>query len=491
MPTSLFARLSAVLLGLLATLGLALVIVAVQSTRRYEQEVTQRLNQSLASHLVAEDVLMTDGVVNPDALEHVFHTLMVINPSIEVYLLDLEGRVVTYSAPAGRVKRDQVSLAPIKAFLSGTKDLPILGDDPRSLHRRKIFSVAPIMVDDRYEGYLYVVLAGEEYDSVAQVFRSSQILGLSVAVIGAVLLVALFAGIGLFRVLTRRLHDLTAAVERFRNSDFSDPAAVSGIAPVRSKDEIGILSRAFSQMADRIIRQVQALRQTDELRRELIANVSHDLRTPLSSLQGYLETVLLKDDRLTAEERRRYLEIAGSQAERLGALVDELFELARLESAEVTPDMEPFPLAELVQDVVQDFQLSASERGVELSASLPGDLPPVAADIGLIQRVLQNLVENALKHTERGGAVTVVLAREGDSVVVRVEDTGCGIPQEDLVRVFDRFYQGAVDESEDRPRRGLGLAIVKRILDLHGSAIEAVSTVGQGTIFSFSLPAVR
>jgi signal transduction histidine kinase len=491
MPTSLFARLSAVLLGLLATLGVVLVMVAVQSTRRYEQEVTQRLNQSLAAHLVAEDVLMTDGVVNPDALEHVFHTLMVINPSIEVYLLDLEGLVVTYSAPEGRVKRERVSLAPIKAFLGGTEDLPILGDDPRSPHRRKVFSVAPIMVDDRYEGYLYVVLAGEEYESVAQVFRSSQILRLSVAVVGTVLLVALFAGIGLFRVLTRRLRHLTAAVERFRNSDFSDPAAVARFRPGSSRDEIGILSRAVSQMADRIIRQVQALRQTDELRRELVANVSHDLRTPLSSLQGYLETVLLKEDRLTPDERRRFLETAGRQAERLGSLVDELFELARLESTEVTPDVEPFPLAELVQDVVQEFQLSASERGVRLAASLPDDLPPVAADIGLIQRVLQNLVENALKHTEHGGSVTVVLAPAGEAVVVRVEDTGCGIPQEDLVRVFDRFYQGAADSTEDRPRRGLGLAIVKRILDLHGSAIEAASTVGRGTIFSFSLPAVR
>lgn len=492
MPTSLFARLSAVLLGLLATLGVVLVIVAVQSTRRYEQEVNQRLSQDLAAHLVAENVLMTAGVVNPDALEHVFHTLMVINPAIEVYLLDLEGRVITYSAPEGRVKRHRISVEPIRAFLDGSRDLPILGDDPRSLHRRKVFSVAPIMVGDRYEGYLYIVLAGEEYDSVAHVFRESQILRLSMAVVGGVLLVASLAGVGLFAALTRRLRHLTTAVQRFRHSNFTDPETVSDFSADRSRDEIGILGRAFSEMADRIIRQVQALRQNDELRRELVANVSHDLRTPLSSLQGYLETVLLKEDGLSAGERRRFLEIAASQSKRLSALVDELFELARLESAEVTPDMEPFPLAELVQDVVQDFRLTAADRGVTLAVALTDDLPPVAADIGLIQRVLQNLVENALKHTERGGSVTVVLEPRPGSVVVRVADTGCGIPQEDLIRIFDRFYQGAPStEGEDRPRRGLGLAIVKRILDLHGSAIEAASTVGRGTIFSFSLPVVR
>ena len=484
---TLYGRMVAVLLGLLVFLGAIFVAVAIHSSRRYEQEVTQRLNRQLAANLVAEDVLLVDGEVNEEALEHVFHTLMVINPSIEVYLLDLEGRVVTYSAPSGRVVRRQVSVEPIQAFLDGRRPMPILGDDPRSPSRRKVFSVSPIMVGDRYAGYLYVVLASEEHDSVAQVLRGSHILRLGlVAMVGA-LGVALLAGLVMFNKLTRPLRRLTGAVQRFRRSDFSDPSAA--VTAGGGADEIAQLETAFAEMSERIIQQVQTLRQTDELRRELVANVSHDLRTPLASMQGYLETVLLKDGSIDPDERERYLRIAARQGERLRELVDELFELARLESREVEPEVEPFPLAELVQDVVQDFQLAARSGGVRLAMRLPPELPLVAADIGLIQRVLQNLIANALKHTEEGGSVEVVLEPEEHAVVVRVEDTGCGIPAADLVHVFDRFYQGAARPSGETPRAGLGLAIVKRILELHGSTIRAASSLGEGTSFTFSLPA--
>ncbi len=168
--------------------------------------------------------------------------------------------------------------------------------------------------------------------------------------------------------------------------------------------------------------------------------------------------------------------------------MEELFELARLESKEMRPELEAFPLAELVQDVVQEFRLTAEQKDVDLHFRLPDDVPMVSADIGLIQRVLQNLISNAVKHTEEGGSVNVVLSADTNRVVVRVEDTGCGIPSDELVQVFDRFYQAEPHDGGVRRTGGLGLAIVKRILELHGSAVEAASTVGEGTVFSFSLP---
>ncbi len=489
MLRSLYSRMVAVLLGLLLFLGGIFVAVGLDSSRRYQQEVTQRLNMSLAEHLVAEDVLLVDGEVNRQALSQVFHTLMVINPNIEVYLLDAAGGVVAYSAPEGRVKRQRVSLEPIRAFLGRTGRLPILGDDPRSAEGSKVFSASPIMVADRHQGYLYVVLASEEHDSVAAMLRGSHILRLGLGLGGGALLVALLAGVGLFNVLTRRLRRLTVHVERFRRSDFSDPADAPPLTADPRQDEIGRLDSAFSQMARRIIIQMRQVRRTDQLRRELVANVSHDLRTPLASLRGYLETMLDRDDDLDRAQRHRFLETAHRHAERLGRLVDELFELARLESAEMKPKVDPFPIAELVQDVVQELRLTAAKRGVALDVHLAEDLPPVAADIGLIQRVLENLIENAIRHSEEGDSVTVVLARDGGSVAVRVEDTGCGIPQEQLPHVFDRFFQGnSANQGGPRPG-GLGLAIVKRILELHGSAVEATSAVGRGTSFGFTLPA--
>jgi signal transduction histidine kinase len=475
----------AVLLGLLLFLGAILITVTFYSTRRYEEEVVQRLNRNLAANLVAEDVLLVNGEVNERALEHLFHTLMIINPNIEVYLLDLDGVVVQNSAAPGRVLRHRVDIEPIKAFLADGAELPILGDDPLHGNRRKVFSASPIMVEDRYEGYLYVVLASEAYESMVHRLQGSHILQLSVIATGVALLVAALAGVALFTKLTRRLRRLAGVMETFRRSDFSRPVELDSQTGIG--DEIDTLSETFEGMSERIIQQIRILKQTDELRRELVANVSHDLRTPLASLTGYIETLQLKEGKLSEEEREQYLAIARRQGERLGKLVEELFELARLESQDIEPELEPFPLPELVQDVVQGFRLEAERQGIELIMDQPADVPLVSADIGLIQRALQNLIGNALKHTEAGGRVSIFIEPLVHKVAVRIEDTGCGIPDDELEQIFDRFYQARTNGQPQPSAGGLGLAIVKRILELHGSAVEAASTVGQGTVFTFSL----
>ncbi|HEY5594624.1 MAG TPA: ATP-binding protein, partial [Nitrospiria bacterium] len=450
------------------------------------QEVNQKLNRTLAEHLVSKNILMTDGRINEAVLKDIFHMLMVINPSIEIYLLDSSGRILGFSAPPGKVKRREVSLEPIQRFLSKTAAFPILGDDPRDVSRKKIFSVCPIPVTGPVDGYLYVILSGEEYDSVAQMLQGSYILRLSTGVVIGGLFFAALAGLVLFNLLTRRLRRLASTMEAFKRSDFSEPLNPSSHDQGRSGDEIDRLDETFRQMTDRIVLQMKKLKETDALRRELVANVSHDLRTPLASLHGYLETLLLKEGTLTPEEQRNYLEIAAKHSERLGKLVSELFELAKLDSRETQPHVEPFSLGELVQDVVQKFRLSAEKKNVRLQARLREDLGFVSADIGLIERVFENLIENALRYTPERGEITVALITETDRITVQVTDTGCGIPQEELPHIFDRFYR--VEKHERSDGAGLGLAIAKRILELHGGSIRAESAVDRGTAFTFHLP---
>lgn len=486
---TLYAKMVAVLLALVVFIGAIGILFALYTERLFEQELNQRINHDLATNLVASDVLLVNGKVNEEGLEHVFQSLMVVNPNIEVYLLDLEGKIVAFSVPRSELTRDRVSVEPIKAFLAGSP-LPIEGDDPRSDARTKVFSVSVIMVEDRYEGYLYVVLDSEARDSVAVGLRSSRVKLLGIGVLSGSLVVALIAGILLFNLMTRRLRTLAAGMAAFQDSDFSQPLPPELGVDSEVDDEIGQLGRTFNRMKERILQQVQKLRQTDELRRELIANVSHDLRTPLTSMQGYLETLTLKGDAITEEDRTKYLAIATKHTERLSELVGELFELARLESEEMRVDVDPFSIAELVQDVVQEFQLRAHRANVHLRAHLPPESLLVAADIGLIQRALQNLISNAIRHTEENGRVAIVVESSEGKAVVRVEDSGCGIQEQDLQHVFERFYQ--VEDSnrkdEGRPAGGLGLAIVKRIVELHGSAVEVASTVGEGSRFWFSLP---
>jgi PAS domain S-box-containing protein len=225
------------------------------------------------------------------------------------------------------------------------------------------------------------------------------------------------------------------------------------------------------------------------LRRELVANVSHDLRTPLTSLRGYLEELLREDRTLAPDKRRAYLEIAARQSERLGTLISELFELAKLDFKGYQINPEPVHLGELAQDVLQKFQLSAEKKEIALHVAIDPKVGSVRADIGLIERALQNLLENALKHTGPGGRISLAVLSQDGRVMVRVCDTGSGIAPQDLPHIFERFYQTDAPKAIGSSGAGLGLAIVKRILDLHHSKIDVESAVMAGTTFSFALPA--
>jgi len=241
-------------------------------------------------------------------------------------------------------------------------------------------------------------------------------------------------------------------------------------------------------MATRIDASVEELRRVDAKRRELIASVSHDLRTPLASMTGYLETLLLKDTTIGADDRKRYVQIAYSHSKDLGRLVAELFELARLDSVESLMNIEPFSVGELLQDVAQKYRLTAAERCIALRTELDRTSSFAYGDIGLIQRVLENLVENALRHTPPNGAVTLALTQGRDKITVKVMDTGCGISAHELPHIFDRFYRVQKSRADSQQHAGLGLAIAKRIVTLHGGTIAADSELDHGTTVSFSMP---
>jgi len=487
---TLYGKLVAVLIVLFLLIGSVFVFVTRFSTELYQQEAAQKLNSALAKNIADNKQPIIEGHVDPDALKDIFHMLMVINPNIELYFLDTSGKILAYSAPPGHVKNQFVNLQPINTFLRGDAEYPLLGDDPRGDQRQKIFSVTPLKENGKLEGYLYIILGGELYDDVAQMLRGSHTLRVSLAVITTSLLLALLAGLLLFSWLTRRLRRLSTAMEHFEKSDFSDQATLLDAGGKKHGDEIHRLSASFNTMAERIIQQMQALKQTDATRREMVANVSHDLRTPLASLQGYLETILMKGESISREEQTQYIEIAAKHSRHLGKLIEELFELAKLDALNILVHCERVSMTELAQDVVQKFSLAADKKDITLQAHFERNVPYVSADIGLIVRALENLVENALRHTPHGGAITLTLIPGTDNITIRVSDTGCGIPETELPKIFDRFYRLEKSRQTDHGGAGLGLAITRRIVELHGSTINAVSKVNVGTTFSFQLPVV-
>ncbi len=488
MLRTLYSRLALTLFALLLVVGLLLIQLIRHSGEMYQQEVAQKLNATLAGNIVAEQLLISEDQVNSDALKQIFHMLMVINPSIELYLLDRQGGILAYSAPEGKVKRSSVDLAPVRNLLDGDALYPLTGDDPRNPEGQKVFSAARIPAQGPLQGYLYIVLGGEQYDNIVQSLHDSYILRTAGWVLLGAMATALLLGLLTFSLLTRRLRTLSQIMDQY--ADYGVGAQPAPRYPIghRRADEVDRLGKQFNRMADRIDDDLRELQGTDALRRELVANISHDLRTPLTTLQGYLETLLLKGEALTEAERNRYLETALSHGQRLNQLVSELFELARLESSETIVYSEPFSLAELVQDVCSEFQLKAEERDITLVTDLQSQPPLVHGDIALMQRVLENLLENALRHTPAGGRVSVGVVAGGDSVMIRVADTGCGIPESEIEHIFDRFYRVASDQSDNSTGTGLGLAIAKRILELHGATIDVRSRLHEGSVFSFRMP---
>jgi signal transduction histidine kinase len=389
------------------------------------------------------------------------------------------------------VTRQEVSLAPLKRFLSKTDEFPILGDDPRDLKRKKVFSVSPIPLKGQLDGYLYVILGSEGFDTVVEMLQGSYILRLSIWAAAGSLLFALVTGLLLFFRMTLRLRRLTAGMETFRQSDFSAYPDFLPFFKGFSGDEIDRLGSIFSQMAARITQLIKELRHIDALRRESVTNITHDLRTPLTSLRGYLETLLMKEGELTLQEQRDYLTIAIKRSNQLGKLVSELFELAKLDSPDVRVHREPFSLGELIQDVAQKFQLIAEGKKIRIQTDFKEDLPFVFADIGLIERVFENLIENAVRYTPENGSITVTVVPEGERLMIQVSDTGSGIRPEDLPHIFDRACLLKRERPKDAEGSGLGLAITRRILELHESDIEVRSVVNVGTTFTFSLPVYR
>ena len=479
---SLFWKLSATFLVLLVLVGAAHMLLSINAAERYYQERNQRLNAPIAASIIQEVKPFIDGEITKDATDKIMHHMMAVNPSIEVYLLDPQGRILNHVAPYKKVKLDSVSLEPIGRFIENQGSSCVLGDDPRKPGEEQIFSAAAIEDDGEIQGYVYVVLAGEEYHTVGSTLWIDYITMLGGRTMLITLLGALIVGLVAIWFITRNLRTVIDGVRGFQAGDFN------ARIPVKSGREFNDLAVAFNEMADTIEGNIENLKSMENLRRELVGNVSHDLRTPLAVIHGYIETLMMKKEKLSVEERDKYLKIILESTEKLKKMVGELFELSKLESKQINPKKEPFFINELIQDVVQKYLILARRKGVLIQSVISNNIKLVNADVALIERVLQNLIDNALKFTPEGGTITIkTLAQESD-VMIEVADTGVGIPEEQIPFVFDRYHIGDKRLSLDKNNTGLGLAIVRKILEIHDATINLSSKLNQGTSFSFQLP---
>lgn len=492
LASTLYTRLALGLFLLLVAVGVIYSFISIYSLRQYNASLNQELNRDLAKHLVADRNLVDEGRLDQAALKELFELYMTINPSIEIYLLDMDGTILSYSADPEKIKRKRVSLEPIRKLLADMSEYPVLGDDPRSHDRRKVFSVTPVPSAENPEGYLYVVLRGEEYDLAETMARSGHLIEMSIWAVVTSLVVGMIAGLAVFRLLTRRLTRLTQQVEAFESSGMTQPPRQSWFHnPPLVGDEIDYLAVRFEQMAGRIATQIEQLRDKDAQRRQLVAQVSHDLRTPLASMQGYIEALRMKRGNLSAEDQDAFLDIALQEGRRLGRLVDELFELAALDAREKVPQAEPFVLAELVHDVAQKHTPEAGKKQVTLQVSGSAPNPMAFADLAMTERVLDNLISNAIAYSPESSHVELVIEGDEQALEVGIHDAGPGIPEQDMEHLFEPFYRGSHTQNQAQApgHVGLGLAIAQRMMTLQQGSIRVANRTPKGAVFTIRLPA--
>lgn len=486
---SLRARILLLIVGFGLATAMLLALIMYASVRQYYNDwIYDKSTQFAERILEAHPGLWKDYEASPEAFGQQLRQYVLYSPDTGLYLLGLDGSVLA-SAGTSRSFWDEhrVDLDTVRESLRIDPDQPIQTTDPDRKGETCLAAARPVMQDGEMKGWLFVV--PRQVDISAQMpemlrsyaIRTAAKVGLMTIAIGVLLTIAMIT------LLTRPLTALTRATEQVRNSGFCDDLCESYFPDTDRDDEIGRLSRTFREAFDRLKLETERVQTTDAKRREMVASVSHDLRTPLTALMGQLETVRLKGDKFSDEARGQMLERAMQNAQHLRRLTDALAELAKLDNPDFEAQPEPIAIGELADDVVQRFVASAQDAGITLEIDYPDGLPLAAVDAGLVERALSNLLDNALRVTPPGGRVVVRVLPDGEDVRLEVADTGPGVSPEDQPRVFERFFQTSLAR-EQRGSSGLGLAIVKRVAELHGGKAGLRSEPGRGSTFFIELP---
>jgi len=330
----------------------------------------------------------------------------------------------------------------------------------------------PIKIDDATVGLLLTVRHLPAYNAAERLFVERTNRALLLALIGAIVIAALI-GVWIARGLTRPLRALTTATQKLAQGQ-TRPDVI-----INSRDELGELGEAFNKMS-------REIEQSNQLRRQMTADVAHDLRTPLTVIGGYVDAI--REGTLRATPER--MDLISEEVERLKQMVVELRLLSQADAGELTLDLQTLDPADLLARAAALFAVEAHNKSIDLVVSAQPGAACVIGDESRLMQVLDNLIVNALRHTPSGGKVTLALSCQENQALLSIQDTGEGIPAEELPFIFERFHRGDKSRHSEKNQSGLGLAIVKAIVTAHKGSVSATSTPGSGTTITLSLPTV-
>ena len=368
---------------------------------------------------------------------------------------------------------------PARVDITPNISLALVGEDAyKGSSRAGFMDIAvPIIGVNRSAGYIVYII-----DNKHTVQRlNSELFTLILEAVFIGFIISIIVSLIVTRTLLSPIRGITRAAEAMADGDFTSKIKVE------SEDEIGILATTFNDMATQIETMLEELKNAEKLRREFVANVSHELRTPLTSIRTYAETIS-ENQGIPQETEGEFLRVIINESDRMTKIVQDLLELSRFDSGNSKLTIEKFSIERSVRDVYAAIALEARKRNHALNLELEWKLPMIMGDRARIEQVLMNIITNALKYTPDGGKIDIYGGRSGGDVWIKIADTGIGIQQEELARVFDRFYRVDKARSRESGGTGLGLPIAKEIVARHGGNIKIDSAPDIGTTVTVALP---
>ncbi len=430
---------------------------------------------------------ISEEIQNPESdivnLSSFFDSLAMEYPGMELFLVAPDGEIKEHgSYVPSQIIKTHVPVDVIDSFIEAdTGDYPIEIPIPTASDLDFVFSAATVGPEEAPEGYVLVTMVeGGEDVTVTWWEEYGPLLTRTVLFS---LIIAGFAGILFWYFLTRRIDNVAHAVQKYRSG-----GSRFDLVEDNASDEIGHVAMHVKDMMERIDLMFNELGQKEKMRTELLASVSHELQTPLTVMQGNIETLVEHREKMSEADLSLKLGAVYSQVRHMSALIDDMFDVAILETGQMRINAEPFPMVELIEDVLESYSLLITQSQLTIERDFTDSLQTVNADPLRIRQVIRNLLSNAIKFSSPGGRIVIrTEVRSDDKLSFRIEDTGVGIAESELENIFESFYRSKQQLQKAVKGTGLGLHICQHILKLHNSGLEVQSTINVGSTFSFDL----
>lgn len=433
-------------------------------TDYFEERIAGELYQD--ANLTASEYLplyFTDEISLSDIRHHLKG--MCSYTSASIWFVDKDGALLTQYTTENLPSAPSV-ISDFNPIEAGSKQY-LLGDYHQYFSEKVITVIAPVTINFSTKGYL---ILHKPYSYVSEI--STPILRNIYIIFSVIFLLSLIIFLGIHLFILRPLDQITNAALQYASGN------LNAKIPVDSHDELGYLSTSLNYMSSQ-------LKDMDDYQKKFIANVSHDFRSPLTSIKGYVEAI--SDGTIPPEFQEKYLKIILFETERLTDLTRDLLTLTEFDTKELLLDRTTFDLHELIRNTASSFEGIGTTKKVSIDLVLATRSLYVYADMRKIQQVLYNLIDNAIKFSDPDSSVIIETTERPDKIYVSVKDYGIGIPRQSLSKIWDRFYKTDLSRGKDKKGTGLGLSIVKEIMQAHHENINVISTEGVGTEFIFTL----